>query len=1046
MRRQYFASGVIQGFVLIISLACPLLGQPVDLAFEQIPIAVAHCFLNDSNGFLWIGSQEGLARYDGYTLKFYTHIPFDSISLSDDWVSVIKEDKNGDLWVGTWGGALNHFNQRTEKFTRFLQETNSSKSISCKNIRTIIVNDDGTLWIGTQERGLLYMSFGVNGNAVYRTYDFSSAVDAKHKERDNFVWSLLKDSENKLWIGTLENGLICLDPATDETQHYKNDPRNPASLSSNSVTSLCEDDSGNIWIGSGNVLSNIKGNGLSRFVRKTRQFITYRHDPADSNSICSNSPANLLIDHKNTLWIGTPDNGLCSIQLAQLYDGGKPVFTKHRNVGGSIINSTYEDRLGNIWVALWAHHMSKYDRLQSPFIWYRRIPGNPNSLSSSGIECIYVDKEDNIWFGHHFRGISRFDPETGMYKHYKPDPKMPHGISSTWVSSICEDNDGMLWFGTFDNGIDIFNPSDESFKHIKADPTNTFGLRSNKINFLLRTSSGDIWVSTRNGGLQLYDLENQRFKFFDVDSSTSDDETTTRLYEDSRGTLWIGTMNNGLYRLTIENKQITYVKHYKHNPTNRNSLSNNSIMDIIQSKILDTNALWIATGSGLNKFDMKTETITHFFKKDGLPHDMVLKVLEDNEGNTWASTAYELCVYNAKTGKFSSYGEDDGLPFTGFGGGRQNSAVTRDRQLLFGSGKGALGFYSEEAINSPNIPQIRLTDFKIFHESAALDTAIHLKQIITLNHEQNAFSFEFTDLNFSTSKRNQFAYKLQGLYDDWIYIGNARLASFTNIDPGKYIFNVKGFNHHGIENETSVSIVLIITPPWWATWWFRAIVSITIIGIVYGIYRYRLNKALEMGRLRLRIANDLHDDIGSDLSSLALESDLIARRLPEGDPGRKRLQTVGRTIRSAADNLRDVVWIVSPDQDRVQDLLERMREVAAKMLTGIQYEFRCTGVVLSGSLDVELKRHVLMMFKEMLHNVVCHARASRVDVEFQHGGGRIRLCVRDDGVGFDPSGKHSGRGLRSLQARASAIGGTVRIESTQGQGTVVCLEADIIHL
>ncbi|MCW8813022.1 MAG: hypothetical protein OQJ93_13735 [Ignavibacteriaceae bacterium] len=248
MKKSCLLSGKIKIFILIISITIPLYAQSVEPEFEHIPIALSFCFLEDSNGFLWVGSQEGLARYDGYNLKFYTNIPFDSTSISNNWVTVLKEDKNGNLWVGTGGGGLNYFNQRTEKFTRFLQETNNSNTITCKNITSIILNDDGTLWIGTQERGLLYMSFDSSGEAIYKSYDFSSAEDIKQKERDNFIWSLLKDREDKLWIGTMENGLICLNTETNEIQHYKNDPQNPASLSTNSVTSLCEDDSGNIWM------------------------------------------------------------------------------------------------------------------------------------------------------------------------------------------------------------------------------------------------------------------------------------------------------------------------------------------------------------------------------------------------------------------------------------------------------------------------------------------------------------------------------------------------------------------------------------------------------------------------------------------------------------------------------------------------------------------------------------------------------------------------------------------------------------------------------
>lgn len=1041
MRKQYYSCGKLKCFFLTISLTCPLLGQPVAPTFERIPIAIACCFLHDSNGFLWIGSQEGLARYDGYNLKFYTHTPFDSTSLSHDWVSVIAEDKKGNLWVGTHGGALNYFNQRTEKFTRFLQETNNSKAVSCKNISSIVVNDDGTLWIGTRERGLLLMSFDTNGNAACKTYDFGTAEDTGLKVRGNAVWSLLKDREDKLWIGTSNNGLICLDTETDETMHYKHNPQNPASLCANSVSSLCEDDSGNIWIGTGHMLSNTKGNGLSKFDRRTRKFIAFRHNPLDSNSISSNSPSNLLIDHTNTLWIGTIDNGLFSVQLDHMYNSSTPQFTKHNNVGGSIITSLYEDRLGNIWVGVLDLHMSKYDRQQSPFLWYRRIPGNPNSLSSSGIECIYVDKEDRIWFGHHFGGMTKFDPGTGMYSHYKHDPNNASGISSNWVNAICDDNDGMLWLGTSDNGIDVFDPSGESFKHIKADPDNRFGLRSNQISFLLKTSAGDIWVSTGNEGLQLFDRENKRFEFFDVDSSTSDDEITTILYEDSHGTLWIGTSNNGLYGVTVEDRQITKVRHYVHNPTDRNSLSNNSITDIIQSKAHDSIALWIATGVGLNRLDLREETFTHYFRKDGLPHDMVLKVLEDSEGNIWASTAYELCVYNVKTGKFNSYGKDDGLPFSGFGGARQNSAVTRDRQLLFGSASGALGFYPEKVMSNPNIPHVRLTDFKILHKSANLDTAITFKRLINLGYDQNTLSFEFTDLNFSSSKRNQFAYKLEGLYDDWVYIGNERAASFTDIDPGRYVFRVKASNNHGILDKEEASLVIIITPPWWATWWFRAMVFVTILGFVYNIYRYRLNKALEMERLRVRIASDLHDDIGSTLTKIVVQSEVI-QTTSDAEKIRTFSGQIGTASREIISTLSDIVWSIDARNDSIGNLLDRMRDFAAEVFAPKQIEFRLThtGFDTEKRIPVDTRQNIYLIFKEAVNNAARHSNASNVGINLENSPARFTMTIADDGNGIPENPKHTGHGLRNMQMRAGRIGGNIQVVGEKGTKVILTMK------
>ena len=1032
---------LVFSFLSISNIYSPLQAQFVEPEFEHIPIALSFCFLQDSNGFLWVGSQEGLARYDGYNLKYYTNIPFDSTSISNNWVSVIKEDNKGNLWVGTWGGGLNYFNQRTENFTRFLQETNNSKTITCKNINSLILNDDGTLWLGTQERGLLYMSFDSSGEAIYKPYDFSSAEDITQKERDNYIWSLLKDREEKLWIGTMENGLIYFDPDTENFEHYKFDTDNPNGIRSNLVTSICEDDSGTIWFATGHTLSEIPGTGLGKFDPKAKTFRYYNHDPNDPASICSDSPFDLFIDRSQTLWIGSIDNGLCSIELEQMHNDSKPIFTKYKNLGLSDIISIYEDRLSNIWVGSWALYICKYDRQQNPFIWYRHIPGNPNSLSGYGVACIYVDRDGKIWFGSNF-GLTKFDPKTGIYKRYIYDSNNPNSISSNWVDAICEDNDGLLWFGTFDNGINIFNPSDESFEYIKADPDNKFGLRSDKIRFLQKTNSGDIWISTWNQGLQLYEQENKQFKFFDVDSSTSNDEATSILYIDSQGTLWIGTMNNGLYGVTLENKQIKKIKHYVHNPTDRNSLSNNFITDIIQSKVTGKNTLWIATNVGLNKLDLNLDTFTHYFKKDGLPHDFVLQLLEDNVGNIWASTANKLCVYNVQTGKFNSYGEDDGLPFTGFSGARQNTAVTHDGQLLFGSGSGALGLYPEEIINDPIYPQIRLTDFKIFHKSTKLDTSINFKKIINLSHDQNMFSFEFTDLRFSNSRRNQFAYKLEGLYDDWIHIGYERVISFTDIDPGKYIFQVKGVTNDGVWNETGASIVLIIAPPWWATWWFRIIMFITVIGIGYSIYRYRVNKLLEMERLRVQIASDLHDDIGSALTRIAVHSEIIQTTKEEEKVSRSS-QKIGSMSREIITTLSDVVWSIDSRNDTVGDLIDRMRDFLETVFPAgsIHIDFQTKGLHFDQKVEQSLRQNIYLIFKEAVNNAAKHSGADEIRIKMINGDGKFNMVIADNGAGINEEEKQKGHhGIENMELRAKRINGELIIENLE-KGTSVKLIA-----
>jgi ligand-binding sensor domain-containing protein/signal transduction histidine kinase len=1033
---------ILSAILLIIGICFHLQAQIITPKFERISIGIAFCFLQDSNGFLWIGSQEGLVRYDGYNLKFYSHIPFDSTSLSNNWITEIKEDKKGNLWVCTYGGGLNYFDQKTEKFSHFLNESVKENVTNSKTISSMILNDDGTLWLGTKENGLIYMSFDIWGKALYKSYNFSYSKDVNIKKKENFVWCLLKDRKEKLWIGTIENGLIYFDPETENFKHYKYNSNNPEGIKSNLITSICEDDSGTIWFATGHLISNIPGTGLGRFNPSTQTFSYFNHNPNDQTSICSNSPFYLFIDRSQTLWIGTTDNGICSVPLRQLYSGAKPKFNQYEGLGSNIINRIFEDKDENLWIAPWAVFMSKYDRKEMPFIWYHKEYGNSNSLSSSGIECLFVDHCCNIWFGHHFTGLTKYDQSTEAYKHYRFDTNNLNRTSPDWINAICEDDEGKLWLGTAGNGIDIFNPADESVTRIKADPESNIGLRSNRIRFLCKSLTGNIWISNWQDGLQLYDMDSKKFINYDIDSTSKEDENTSCLYEDSQGFLWIGTFNDGFYRLKIENKKIKQVKHYTHNPQNRNSLSSNFILDIIQTKSIDSNYLWIATNIGLNKFDINKEIFTHYFKKDGLPHDFILKVLEDKFGNIWAATAYKLCVYNISTNKFNIYSEKDGLPFTGFGGARQNSTTTCDGQLLFGSSNGALGFIPEKVLTNSKSSKIYFTDFRIFHESVHLDTSISFKNKIELEYYQNVISFEFTDLNFSSSNKNQFAYKLEGLYDEWINIGDERKINFTNLEPGKYIFRVNRAEYKNISDETEASIYLIIYPPWWATWWFRTLMIITLMGIGYSIYHYRINKVLEMERLRIQIASDLHDDIGSALTKIAVHSEII-QTTKEKEKVSRSSKKIGTMSREIITTLSDVVWSIDSRNDTVGYLIDRMRDFLETVFPAgsIHIDFQTKGLHFDQKVNQTLRQNIYLIFKEAVNNAAKHSGADKINISLINGDGKFKMEIADNGMGINKEEKQKGHhGIENMKLRAKRINGELTIQNL-AKGTRVILIA-----
>jgi len=312
-----------------------------------------------------------------------------------------------------------------------------------------------------------------------------------------------------------------------------------------------------------------------------------------------------------------------------------------------------------------------------------------------------------------------------------------------------------------------------------------------------------------------------------------------------------------------------------------------------------------------------------------------------------------------------------------------------------------------------------------------------------LSHRENTFSFDFAALEFTNPEQNQFMYKLEGGGGEWLYLGTDRRIMFANVSPGEYLLRVRASNNDGVWNNEGTSVAIIIDPPFWETWWFRGMVVVMVAGSAFGFYRYRLSGIRAMERLRLRIADDLHDDIGSALSAVALESDLIARRLRSEPEEQQRVQEVGRGVRSAADTLRDVVWIVNPEQEKLGDLVVRLRAVAGAMLRGIDVTFTGPDGSRHLALEMEFKRNVLLMYKEILNNIARHARASKVTILIEETESMMHVCVRDNGIGFDRTAENEGRGLKSICARAETIGGSLSLESTPGSGTTVCFKGRI---
>jgi hypothetical protein len=485
------------------------------------------------------------------------------------------------------------------------------------------------------------------------------------------------------------------------------------------------------------------------------------------------------------------------------------------------------------------------------------------------------------------------------------------------------------------------------------------------------SKTGKLWIASIDKGLFLFDPLSNNSRNIDFERFGVENDRVSSMFEDQEGTIWLGSFGKGVYEIQIKNDEIKNIKLYSHNPSDRNSLSYDQVCDLIRPVIVDTNAVWIATANGMNRYDLKTKSFTHFFEKDGIPDNYVVQVQEDNSGNIWITCSIGLAKYDIKTRLWKSYSIADGMPFENFGGCRQNNVKGPDGQLFFSGGSGTIGFYPEQIRDNPIIPPIRLTDFRIFNESVKLDTSIVFKKVINLSYDQNAFSFEFAALNYTNPGKNQYAYKIEGFHDDWVYTGNEHKASFTNLDPGEYIFRVKGSNNHGIWNEAGASLKIIILPPWWATKWAYLVyaslfVAILFFGLQFEIRRRQhkieaqiqkekelrklkeaehraivaelqskateAEKEKEKEQMRSRIASDLHDEIGSNLSSIDLMGQVLHSKLTGTDQDKKKLRDISQIARMTAESMREIIWFVNPKNDSMEKLIVKMRDTANLML------------------------------------------------------------------------------------------------------------------
>lgn len=1016
--------------------------------------------LQDSQGFMWFGTEDGLNKYDGYTFTVYKHDPEDPYSLSDNWIQAMLEDASGTLWIGTRENGLERYDRNLDQFTHFRNDPEDPSSLSDDEITAIYQDRDGVLWIGTGGGGLDRYD-QENERFIHYQHD----PDDPHSLSSNVVSTIYKDREGVLWIGTADGGLNRFESENERWWHDVNDPSDPHSLRHNTITAISEDQSGALWVGTG-------GGGLDKLVVShgdANGFIHYQHDPDDPDSLSSDDISAIYQDREGVLWIGTRGGGLNRL------DPDKETFDHYQNDPGdphslsfNVVMSIFQDREGVLWFGTIGGGVNKLDVGRWNFAHYKNDPNDPNSLGDNMVRAFFQDREGALWIGTMAGGLDRFDRENDSWRHYRHDPDDPGSLSNDWVSAIYGDRSGVLWIGTA-SGLDSFDPETETFTHYTADPNGSPGSLSNNVRTIYEGQAAEFWIGTK-GGLYRFDRDetswSHHYHHDPGDPHSLSNDWVLSFREDQDGVIWIGTWGGGLNRFDPEKETFD---RYQNNPGNPHSLSNNLVNSIFQDR---EGALWISTPGGLDKFDQETETFTHYREKDGLPNDSIYCVAADGQGHLWLSTNKGLSRFDPQRETFTNYDVTDGLQSNEFNG---NACFVSDsEEMFFGGINGFNTFFPDHVQDNPTIPPVVLTSLAQDEEEVDLGIAFDSVTEVTLKWPDNSFEFEFAALSYAQPEKNQYTYMLEGFDEDWNEIGTRRYGKYTNLPGGTYTLHLRGSNNDGVWNEAGTAVQVTIVPPFWGTWWFRVIGLVVLLMGTYGVYRLRVRNLEARGRdlellveqrtaelmqteealrqsdmeeaiaaERNRLARNLHDSVSQTVFSMTLTAE-AARILFDRDAARaaSELDKLQALAKSALAEMRSLVFELRPTAVTEKGLIPALRHhmVTLDRLHGLVVALCIEGEPHLTDLEA---RQLYRVIQEALNNVVKHARTDRASVALQFEDARVLARIEDEGQGFAPGavGAEGQRiGLSTMRERVEMLGGTLTIDSSPGAGTRVTVE------
>lgn len=962
------------------------------------------------------------------------------------------QDSLGNLWIATGFGGITKYDGKT--FTNYSEST----GLLNNSVFKMILDHKGHFWLSTYEGAVMF-----DGENFYN-------YTKKEGLLDNIILRVYEDRKHNVWL-TTEKGVSRIDPQRKYITHFtqKN------GLAYDFTSSILEDSNGDIWIGTLehgiSILSIKQGANGEEF--------TFRNIDS-SYGLVDNTIASFMEDKNQTMWIGTnhgvskyaindnliqnygPENGFLDTEIRQIYEStngtlyfctanglvgfnssNAEVFsnmTVKDGLSDDSILSIFEDNIHNLWIGT-ENGLSKYHPNNFAFISFADVPSL--SMAFSFLE----DSKRNLWIGTTY-GLIKYVPDkvgiSGKYYHYTSK----EGLTDNTVYSLLEDSKGSIWIGTRGDGAIKYEPNNDTFSYFSEEQ----GLNCNIVASILEDKYGNIWfglLEDEKGGVNKFD--GKAFTFYgEAQGVGSRDVTDIAL--DKNQNFWFGSWGAGITKFEPNGNQGKgKFTHFKKG----NGLSNDKVRPIFADK---NAAIWIGTiGGGLNKYEEGTNgkpaTFTHYLKQDGLSSDDVRSILEDKNGDLWFGTMYGLNKLNNKIGKdtklFRSYTFEEG--FTGLGCYFNAISQTKSNKVWIGTLNKITVFDPSNIDNESIIDEVQLTGIKLFNEKTtwlkdtvyvlrngvevggfdfeSLSKLYQIPNKLSLPYNNNFLTFNFVGINPNTPQTVKYKYYLEGLDQDWSAVSNVSEATYGNLPDGNYVFKVKAINENGVWSK-ELNYSFRIRPPLWQTWWAYLLYIVAISAIIYYFIwfrvRSRLRKIKELEAVRVRISSNLHDDVGTILSGLAMQSQMLA--LTTKGKEKESLLQLSDMSHDAMERMRDTVWAIDSRKDKYENLIDRMRAFAEKNLNmkNIKHTFKVEIEDSKKFISPEKRQNIYLIFKESITNICKHSDAKNVTILFRHEKNSLYLLIHDDGSKKETSNT-DGLGLNNMKMRAKNIGATLNV-------------------